>query len=478
MQFTSYEYILIFLPCSIILYFLCNRISVTLGKMEIILASAVFYSYVDWKLSIVLWSSLAINYLFSRLLCKKSKLHRIFLIFPLIINIGGLLLFKYADFAIKNINDFLSADFSLLELALPLGISFFTFQQIAYIVAVFKGELSEISLLDYLVYIMFFPKILMGPLMDPIEFISQINDENRKRVDWDNIACGIKIFSFGLFKKALIADMLSDAVSWGFSNVDKARSLDLIFVALFFTFEIYFDFSGYSDMATGSALMLNIELPINFNSPYKALSTKDFWNRWHISLNKFFTKYIYIPLGGSRNGRIRTYTNILIVFLVSGLWHGANWTFILWGGIQGVLIIIDRVLEKIETHTPKIIRWLFTFGFINISFLLFRSDSVEQWVQIMKKILSFAELHISDGLIAAFSFPERELIKDIFHIRNLAEGIRGFWTYLFVPVLGLICFIPENNYNRRKQLTVSSVILASIAFVCLGNESMFVYLNF
>ena len=211
---------------------------------------------------------------------------------PVVLNTALLFVFKYTGFVLTNLNA-LGASFAPPELMLPLGISFFTFQQVAYLAAVYKKELLRADALDYLAYILYFPKLLMGPLMDPVDFVTQLNNASLKRPNAENIAAGLKLFSFGLFKKLLLADTFAKAVAWGFANTETATAADWLLVMLFYTFEIYFDFSGYTDMATGSSLILNITLPINFDSPYRALSIRDFWKRWHISLTKFFTRYIY-----------------------------------------------------------------------------------------------------------------------------------------------------------------------------------------
>ena len=338
---------------------------------------------------------------------------------------------------------------------MPLGISFFTFQQIAYIVAIYKKELSDLSIIDYLAYILYFPKILMGPLVDPVDFITQINSQETKKVDWNNVASGIKVFSFGLFKKVMIADVFSKAVSWGFARWESATALDLLLVSLFYTFEIYFDFSGYCDMAVGTSLILNINLPNNFDSPYKALSIRDFWKRWHISLTKFFTKYIYIPLGGSQKGKILTYVNTLIVFGISGLWHGANWTFILWGILHGLLMIFDRVFEKSEEKIFEPVRWIVTFATVNLLWLLFRSDTILQWKEIVKKIAFMNSTNISDGLIKNFTLQESTFIKNTLHISGWVANIRGFGMAIYILIALAICMIPENNYKTAKKLSES-----------------------
>ena len=346
MQFNSYEFILYFLPITLLFYFIGNKINPVIGKLIIVFASIVFYAMGRTNMLIYLGISILINY-GSALVIRQFKIkNKILMALPIIVNVGLLLYFKYLNFAITNINTFFGKEFELQEIILPLGISFYTFQQIAYIVATERGELENNNIIDYLAYILYFPKLVMGPIIDPVDYISQLNQEGRKKANITNITIGIKIFSLGLIKKVLLADTFAKAVSWTYSNIDATTAMDCILMILFYTFEIYFDFSGYSDMAVGVSSMFNIDLPMNFDSPYKAISIRDFWKRWHISLTKFLTKYIYIPLGGSRKGIIFTYVNTFIVFLVSGLWHGANWTFILWGLLHGIFSCFDRMFEN------------------------------------------------------------------------------------------------------------------------------------
>ncbi len=237
----------------------------------------------DLSVASVLVASIIINFAFVKIIehLREKKHRKISMIVPVLINVCVLLYFKYTNFLILNINNFMGRDIPLKEIVLPLGISFFTFQQIAYVVSVYKGDVESTGV-DYFLYILYFPKILMGPLVEPKEFLTQINDESLKKVNIENLLSGIQIFSFGLFKKVMLADVFAKGVSWGFGALDTASSTDLFLVMLFYTFEIYFDFSGYSDMAVGSSLMLNISLPINFDSPYKAISIRDFWKRWHM----------------------------------------------------------------------------------------------------------------------------------------------------------------------------------------------------
>lgn len=482
MQFHSFIFILLFLPSTILLYYLSNKFNITIGKIVLFIASIIFYAYSNQETLIVIAISLAINYFFARLIKKRKRWRTLYLCFPIIINIGLLLYFKYLNFAITNINICFSKEIPLKEFILPVGISFFTFQQIAYVVAVYRGEIERPNILDYLVFILFFPKVLMGPLTDPVDFIGQLNDSMYKKINWDNIAFGIKIFSFGLFKKVMLADVFANAVNWGYTNIETAAAMDWILVTLFYTFEIYFDFSGYSDMAVGASLMFNIVLPINFDSPYKAVSIRDFWRRWHISLTRFFTKYIYIPLGGSKKGIFFTCLNTIIVFLVSGIWHGANWTFILWGVIHGTLSILDRLFEKYQKKICDPARWICTFVIVNILWLLFRSETIVQWRDIFIKIICLQNLNVSDGLINVFNLQETSFLKDILGLEWATENIRGFWMLLYIVISGGVCLLFENNYKKLKDDSWLMMILSAIAFIwgfiSLGSESVFVYFNF
>lgn len=304
MQFNSFAFILLFMPFTVTAYFLSNKISVNIGKLILIISSVLFYACFSLKPIIFLGVSIGINFFLVKIIEKRMRWKRISLFIPIFVNVGILLYFKYFNFAIENINEWFSKTYTFNNIMLPVGISFITFQQIAYVVTVYNEEIDKIDIIDYLVYILYFPKLLMGPLAEPTEFILQLNEKRLKKVNWDNIACGIKTFCYGLLKKIMLADVFSQAVAWGYANMEVATSMDWILIMLFYTFEIYFDFSGYSDMAIGTSLMLNITLPINFDSPYKAVSIRDFWKRWHISLTKFLTKYVYIPLGGNKRGKI------------------------------------------------------------------------------------------------------------------------------------------------------------------------------
>lgn len=480
MQFNSYIFIMAFLPIFTIAYFALCKIKPVLGKIVLIVAGAIFYIYGGWDISLILGISIVVNYIMALFISKVSK-KKIFLVITILVNVLVLLYFKYLNFFVTNINTFMGKDIPLKEIILPLGISFFTFQQIMYVVSVYNKSVT-LNFLDYLAYILYFPKIIMGPLNEPKEFIDQINNDRIKKVNWNNIANGLKIFSLGLFKKLVLADTFAKGVGWAYANMDAATSMDWILAMLFYTFEIYFDFSGYTDMAVGVSNMINIKLPMNFDSPYKAVSIRDFWKRWHMSLTRFFTKYIYFPLGGSRKGMIRTYVNTMIIFLISGIWHGANWTFILWGVLHGVFSIFDRVTEKHRDKVNIVVQWAMTFLVVNVLWLLFRSDTIEQWQSILYKIVTFQDMSISDGMINSFVLPETTFIITTLKLTATNIAVRGFSMLIFTLAGFGICMLPENNYKKLDSNNWFMLIISVIAFVwgflCLSSESVFVYFNF
>ncbi len=473
MTFNSFSFILVFLPAFIAGYFLANRISVLAGKVVLILAGIVFYAYSGVVSSAIFAISIVFNFTSARLIHKaKDDRTKPILAGTIAVNIGLLFFFKYSSFV-------------GFDLIFPVGISFFTFQQIMYIVSVYRKETYSVGLVDYLTYILYFPKLLMGPLVEPKELTDQLSDESKKHVNCENMACGIRIFGLGLFKKMVLADTFARAVDWGFVNTDIATPADLILVMLFYTFEIYFDFSGYSDMAVGVSAMLNIDLPMNFDSPYKALSIRDFWKRWHVSLTGFLTKYVYFPLGGSRKGTIRTYINIMIVFLISGIWHGSNLTFVLWGLLHGLLQVLERATDRIYGKILRVIRWAYTFAAVNILWLLFRVESIGKWLGMIKKMLRIRGINVnsvSDGLFNSFRMPENTMIFDALRLTGISSRIPQMPMIMFIIAAFAICLIPNNNYRNMRKLSAVNAVIVAIAFIwgfmCLGSESVFVYYNF
>lgn len=369
MLFNSYVFILLFLPLTLLGYFGLNHFQkYRIANIWLILMSLWFYGYFNPKYLILIGGSILVNYSISKAInnSNNASAQRGLLTAGIIINLASIFYFKYFDFFIQNVNILFQQSFELQNIVLPLGISFFTFQQISYLVDSYRGETKEYSFLEYALFVSFFPQLVAGPIVLHNEMIPQFRDPARRRANAENFGKGIYIFAIGLFKKILIADTFGKAVAWGFSSVSELTSLEAFLVSLSYTFQLYFDFSGYCDMAIGIGNMFNVQLPINFNSPYKAVSIIDFWDRWHTSLTRFLRQYVYFPLGGSRKGKLRTYVNIMIVFLISGLWHGANWTFVLWGGIHGTANCLNRFGKKIWNKLGIVTQWVLTFMFVNL----------------------------------------------------------------------------------------------------------------
>ncbi len=333
MLFNSSIFIFAFLPITFFIYFYLNKKRLTeASKAFLVFASLFFYSWWNIAYLPIILISMLFNYVIGVSLSKNNEHTKIskksLLTFGIIANVALLGYFKYADFLIENINLATNGHIPLLHLALPLAISFFTFQQIAYLVDSYRGETKEYDFLNYANFVTFFPQLIAGPIVHHAEMMPQFAKTKNKVKNYNNIALGLFIFSIRLFKKVVIAD--SFAV-WATAGFDTAATLNLFeawATSLSYTFQLYFDFSGYTDMAIGAALLFNIKLPINFNSPYKATSIQDFWRRWHITLSRFLRDYVYIPLGGNRKSNFRTYTNLMGTFIIGGIWHGAGWTFV------------------------------------------------------------------------------------------------------------------------------------------------------
>ena len=407
MVFSTYEFIFLFLPIVLIGYFLLGKLkSKKIQQIFLIIASLFFYGYYNVSYLAIILSSVLVNYGMSILINKQHK--KWLLVLGIIFNVLLLGYFKYSNFFIDTFNHIVGTEFNLLNIILPLGISFFTFQQIAYLVGVYKKEENLEDIITYMLFITFFPYVISGPITTGKEIMGQFKNEENRKVNYNNLAKGIYLFVIGLFKKIVIANTIALWVDNGYSSAGDMNFIATWVVILTYTLQIYFDFSGYSDMAVGIAKMFNINLPYNFNSPYKANSVREFWRRWHITLSRFLTNYIYIPLGGSRKGKIRTYINTLITFLVSGLWHGAAWTYVVWGGLHGIAIIIERVFDKVITKIPVVIRKIGTFIFISITWVFFRAENWKQVKNIFSGLVNF-NVNISEiGNLAydgIFSFP-------------------------------------------------------------------------
>lgn len=390
MLFNSYVFLFGFLPLCFLGFAALKRTqSVGAPVLWLTASSLIFYGFTSVYFLGILSVSVLINLGFARLVIHpglSKRARRLATTSGVVFNISVLLYFKYFNFFIDNLNALANAGISWPTIALPIGISFITFQKIAFLVDAYRGRVARISPRDYLFFVTFFPQLIAGPIVHHSQIFPQIASRQQRDIGVD-LAAGLSIFAFGLFKKVILADSLAVYADAGYEAVGHGRTLDFAsawIVALAYSFQLYFDFSGYSDMAVGLALMFGIYLPANFNSPYKSRSIVDFWRRWHITLSDFLREYLYIPLGGGRSGTLRRHANLMLTMLIGGLWHGANWTFVLWGGIHGALLVANHLWRATSISQSAILKGRVcgvvgiatTFAFVTLAWVPFRASSI------------------------------------------------------------------------------------------------------
>lgn len=343
------------------------------------------------------------------------------------------------------------------------------------------GGTKQYDFLNYCLFVTFFPQLIAGPIVHHKEMMPQFANLKNRVINYKNIALGLFIFSIGLFKKVVIAD--SFAV-WATNGFDKATVLNLFeawATSLSYTFQLYFDFSGYCDMAIGAALLFNIKLPINFNSPYKALNIQDFWRRWHITLSRFLRDYIYIPLGGNRRGRLRTYANLMATFIIGGIWHGAGWTFVFWGFLHGVALVIHRIWSELSFKMNKILAWFITFNFINITWIFFRAKDWDDALKILKGMFGLSGIVLPNFLEAKLGF----LTKYGVGFDGFIARIGDKSTILFL-LLGFILVLAFKNsiekmisFQPSYQKIIKLIFILLLSFYSMiAVKTEFLYFNF
>src|SRR5579863_7143772 len=384
MLFNSYPFIFVFLPTALFGYFASRRLGRHAPVIWLALASLVFYSFSNWPFVALLLASIAFNYLIGWLLISRN-LHERPRFAVLAAGVAGDLLalgvFKYAGFVVGNFNAMFSTSI-VVNILLPVGISFYTFTQIAFLVDAYRGKVAHYALPHYALFVTYFPHLIAGPLLHHRDMIPQFESTAAKRINPRLILYGLIIFGIGLCKKTVLADGIQPLVALAFHQAPP--SFDQAWIgALAYTFQLYFDFSGYSDMAIGISLMFGIFLPLNFNSPYKAVNIIDFWRRWNMTLSQFLRDYLYIPLGGNRHGSLLRYVNLMITMLLGGLWHGAAWTFVIWGALHGLYLCANHAwINYGPPISPRLARpagvvaFLLTFLAVVVAWVFFRADSL------------------------------------------------------------------------------------------------------
>lgn len=471
MVFSSMTFIWIFLPILLFVYYISKE---KYRNIILLIFSSIFYSWGEPKYIILMLISILVNYIFGRILdkCNKKKNKTIVLIFSIIFNLGLLVYFKYFNFIVTNIDNIIGHNvIPNKNIVLPIGISFYTFQIMSYIIDLYRGDIKvQKNLLNLALYISFFPQLIAGPIVK----YKDIDEQLQKRtVTIEKFSNGIKRFVYGLAKKVIFANTLAYIADTIFNSNIKFLNMPIAWLgAICYTLQIYFDFSGYSDMAIGLGKMFGFEFMENFNLPYISESITEFWRRWHISLSTWFKEYLYIPLGGNRKGKIRTYINLLIVFLATGIWHGASWNFVVWGLFNGFFLVIERIKlkELLDKNKLKFINHIYALLVIIFGWVLFRADTLKSALQYMKIMVS----------------PSKQLVNfDTSLIINNRNIMMIIVVILFSGILQTIFNKLKNKekikeiYHRYFEVIVICLLMfISIMMLASNTYNPFIYFRF
>lgn len=488
MLFNSNLFIYIFLPIVFIVFYLFGRLEdKRYATGWLVVSSLFFYGYWDYKYIPLLLMSIFFNYMAGKIIYVAESRKKLALILAIMVNITLLGYFKYVDFFAINANLLLGEDFfELHHIILPLGISFFTFTQIAYLIDIYRREIKSDSILYYLEFVTIFPHLIAGPIISYKEMLSQFKAKETFRINSTNVALGFTIFAIGLFKKVVIADSLS---LWSVSVFSDTRSLTFLSSwagALSYSFQLYFDFSGYSEMAIGLGLLFNLHLPINFNSPYKAKSIIDFWRRWHMTLGNWVKNYLYIPMGGNRCGLIRQMRNLIVSMLLIGFWHGAGWTFVFWGGIHGILLVINNLWRKLNIDLPSWICWSLTFISVVVCWVFFKANDIGTAINILSAMIDIRNTGLPDAGIIGRNLS---FLKDYgigFSAWRLSSSFVVVYAYIFLLLI-LVLYLPnpliilQNKDFIRRSYLVPIIIGILLGYSLLSmnvGTSEFLYFQF
>jgi alginate O-acetyltransferase complex protein AlgI len=472
MLFNSPEFLLVFLPISFALFMWARQRSARLALTSLLASSLVFYGVWNWRYLPLLCGSVVLNWYLAKALVRSRS--RILLAIGVTFNVSLLLLFKYADFLGGALYTALGWQWQALEWVLPLALSFYTFQQITFLADSYRRIIGEVALKDYFLAIAFFPHLIAGPIVQPKELLPQFA-QLHPRIDHEHLARGLVLVILGLAKKVLIADPIASYVDPAFAQPSTLNFVDAWTAALGYSLQLYFDFSAYSEIAIGLALMMGFRLPVNFNAPYEACDIQDFWRRWHITLGRFLREYIYVPLGGNRCGVLRTCAAITVTFAIGGLWHGAGWQFLVWGLMHAAFLVAFVLWQRFGITLPRAAAWLLTFGSVSLAWVMFRSNSV------------------ADALV---------LYETMFGLRGvewpiLYQGLPGFESAHFVQspffsgaeiivLIGLLALTANTrgvlahatSLTPTKRVAIGLAALTGMVLLNLGQATSFLYFNF
>jgi D-alanyl-lipoteichoic acid acyltransferase DltB (MBOAT superfamily) len=505
--FNSFSFLFVFLPLALAGFFLIARRSALLASAWLTLASLAFYAWWDWRFVGLLLASILFNYAMGlRILAAEGRARRALLVIAVTIDLALLAYFKYANLLAHSLDAVAGTHLSPLDIALPLGISFFTFTQIAYLADAYQRKAGEPRLVHYALFVTYFPHLIAGPILHHREMMPQFADARTYRPQRNAILLGTVIFTIGLGKKVLVADNLAPYANAVFAAPDHPSLLIAWGGVLAYGFQIYFDFSGYSDMAIGLSRLFGIRLPLNFDSPYKARNIVDFWRRWHITLSRFLRDYLYVPLGGNRRGPVRRYANLMTTMLLGGLWHGAGWNFAIWGGLHGLYLCVNHAWQRIAGEAPartragRFLSAALTFVAVNVAWVFFRAPTPA----IGHDVLLGMAGGFGVGLPAALVTPLAPLrhFADAAGIELFFGGGRQFvMTWTWVALAGVLAFTAPNTQEIARRfapaLGVSAIglrqrcqlrfdwrwavglgVLASASLLSLSSPTEFLYFQF
>lgn len=462
MEFASANFIFVFLPVVFLLHLAIPAKFTKVRNWLLIIASLVFYAWGNLYYVGLLLVSSAVNYALALIIKKRAgKNNKPVLIAAIVFNIGVMLVMKYADFFIETVNGVFSSELPKLNIVSPLGISFFTFQALGYIIDAYRGEIEPTKDFGkFLLFISFFAQLVQGPI---IRWSTVERDLDSRRMTAEGIANGLRLFIIGLAMKLILANTLGGVTSFIYGI--EAGKLNAAYAwtgAVSFVLQLYFDFAGYSVMAMGLGGMFGITVPQNFNYPYIAYSMTDFWRRWHITLSRWFRDYVYIPLGGNRKGAFRTGLNKIIVFLLTGLWHGANWTFVVWGAYNGAFLLAENYIKKTKFRLPKIVTWLYMIIVVTVGFAIFNSpDMAYAWAMIKNMFTGFSAgadtiaalskvfkptVILVFVLAAVSATPILKIITDKLKDKPVLSAVLKYGSAVILFVL-CVFFIASGNFN-------------------------------
>lgn len=513
MLFNSYIFIFLFFPlCLAGFYLLEGKGKARGAKIWLTGFSLWFYGYFNLYYLSIMLGSILFNFLIFRMLLRgkenaagskaaagQRRFQKALLAIGVCANLGLLFYFKYYDFFVENCNAAFGTQFLTKKVLLPLGISFFTFQQIGFLADTYRGEAKDLSFVEYALFVSFFPQLIAGPIVNYAEMMPQFRAIGRRKFSSEKFAKGLYLFTLGMAKKVLIADTFGKAVDYGYGNLASLSGTDAVLVMLFYTVQLYFDFSGYCDMARGLGWMLGIEIPVNFNSPYQACDIIDFWKRWHITLNRFLMRHVYIPLGGNRRGVNRMLLNLMLVFLISGLWHGAGWNYVIWGALHGAVYVCTRCVrlhgqrakgEETKTGTGHFLSRLgafagtaWTFLFVNMAWVFFRAPDAGAAVTLFRRMGEGGFGLPSYGIYDGFNLDEFWYVMKVLHLTQLPCSEMLLCAAFLIFALAVIFFHKNagemaDRFCPKGWNMVATAVLFLWCVLSLSGVSTFLYFNF